>query len=219
MTETIVVSDISNEVNKKSLKYITLTFCYALFAFYFLINGRALFPSWTANETNSIFIYLIGVTAFLTVSIPLGTKINLKNQVKLIDIITNFSLAFPIFWIFFLLLKDAGIWFQGIHSIAPQLILPMVVFQVFIIGSSEELIFRGTIFPLLAKINVTIAIFLSSALFALFHFSAYGGNVMSVIVAFAIGIILVLLYIYFNIGTAIAFHSVYNLVIIGALII
>lgn len=219
MSETIIVNEFSNEINKKNLKYITLTFCYVLLAFYFLINGRALFPHWTANETNSIFIYLIGVTAFLTVTIPLGNQLNLKYQTKLVDIITSFSFGCVIFWSAFILLRGAGLWFQNVNSLPVYLILPTVVFQVFIVAASEEIIFRGTIFPLLSKISMVLAVLLSSVFFALFHFGAYGGNVMSVLVAFAIGVLLVLLYIYFNIGAAIAFHAMYNLVIVGALVV
>lgn len=219
MSETIIIDANANEINKKNLKYITLTFCYVFIAFYFLINGRALFPNWSANETSSIFIYLVGVTAFLTVSIPLGSRLNLKYQSKTIDVITNFSLAFPVFWMAFILIRDSGIWFQNISPLPMYLIVPTIVFQVFVVAASEELIFRGTIFPLLAKINVVIAILLTSIFFALFHLGAYGGDIPALVVALGIGMILALLYMKFNIGAAIAFHSVYNLIILGALVI
>jgi len=219
MPETIVVNENSNEINKKNLKYITLTFCYVFIAYYFLINGRAIFPNWTDAETNEIFIYLVGVVAFLTVAIPLGSKLNLKYQSKLIDVITNFSLAFPIFWIAFIIIKDAGLWFQNITPIQASLIIPTVFFQVCIVASSEEIIFRGTIFPLLSKINVVLGVVLTSILFALFHLNAYGGNIFSIAIALLMGLLLALLYMKFNIGTAIAFHAVYNLMILGALII
>jgi len=219
MSETIVINSNSNEINKKNLKYITLTFCYVFIAFYFLINGRAIFPHWSASETNSIFIYLVGVTAFLTVAIPLSSKMNLKYQSKTIDIITNFCISAPIFWMAFILIKDSGLWFQNITPLPAYLIIPTIVFQVIIVGSSEEIIFRGTIFPLIAKINVIVAVLLTSLAFAFFHYASYAGSLTAMGVALIMGLILNLLYMKFNIGTAIAFHSFYNLIILGALII
>ncbi|MBE3085799.1 MAG: CPBP family intramembrane metalloprotease [Bacteroidetes bacterium] len=223
MSETTVVNNDSNAItiNKKNLKYITFMFCYVFIAFYFLINGRALFPNWSANDTSSIFIYLVGVVAFLTVSIPFSSKLNLneKYQSKTLAIITNFSLAFPIFWMIFILIKDSGFWFQNISPLPVYLIIPTTIFQIFVVAASEEIIFRGTIFPLIAKVNVIIAIFLTSIFFAIFHFGAYGGNIFAIYTTFLIGLILVILYIKFNIGASIAFHAVYNLIVVGALVI
>jgi membrane protease YdiL (CAAX protease family) len=221
MTETTVINGNSdaNAINKKNLKYITFIFCYVFIAFYFLINGRAIFPYWSGTETNSIFIYLVGVIAFLTVAIPLSSKLNQKYQSKTVDILTNFSLAFPVFWMIFILIKDSGLWFQNVSPLPAYLIIPTIVFQVCIVAASEEIIFRGTIFPLVAKINVILSVFLTSIAFALFHVGAYSGDLTAMMIAFIMGLILVALYMKFNIGTAIAFHSVYNLMIVGALVI
>ena len=96
------------------------------------------------------------------------------------------------------------------------MVIPVIIYQVGIVAVSEEIIFRGVIFRLLHKINPYVGYFGSSAIFAVFHWAAYGGNYSALLIAFAMGIIFALLTKYFNIGVAIGCHAAVNCMILGA---
>ena len=52
---------------KKKIRNVTVLILYAIFAFWFLINGESLFPEWDSSWTYSTLIYLIGVSIFLSI--------------------------------------------------------------------------------------------------------------------------------------------------------
>ena len=197
---------------KKKAKYITLSIVYTIFVFWMLLNGEAFLGYWESSWTFSILFYLLGVTAFLSVAEKL--PVDLKKPVS--DSIFGFLIAFPLFTVIFFVIAQSGLYFQGIVPLPSHMVVPTIIYQVGIVAASEEIIFRGVIFRLFHKINPYLGYFGSSALFAVFHWAAYGGSYPALLIAFAMGIILALLTKYFNIGVAIGLHSSYNAFLIGA---
>lgn len=197
---------------RKKAKYITIGIVYAIFAFWMLLNGEAFLGYWDPSWTLSILFYLLGVTAFLSYAEKL--PVDLKKPIS--DSIYGFLIAFPLFTVIFFAVAQSGLYFQGIVPLPPYMVLPTLIFQVGIVASSEEIIFRGVIFRLFHKINIYLGYLGSSALFAVFHWAAYGGSYSAMLTAFTIGIILCLLTKYFNIGVAIGFHAAFNCFVLGA---
>ena len=91
--------------------------------------------------------------------------------------------------------------------------------SIFVVGSAviapiyEELLFRGIIFPkLIQKTNFTIALVLSSLLFAVLHF-----HLSALLPLFVLSIILSITYLYTStIWASISLHALFNLISIIA---
>jgi len=91
--------------------------------------------------------------------------------------------------------------------------------SIFVIGSAvvapiyEELLFRGIIFPkLIQKTNFTIALLLSSLIFAVLHF-----HLSALLPLFVLSIILSITYLYTStIWASISLHALFNLISIIA---
>lgn len=216
MAETVIITETSNKVNLKNFKYFFALFpCYVLVTFALYINGSALFPEWGVNESNATLVYLVGVTAFGMASIPFRLKYHMDDKVTLSKQVMTFCFAFIFFFIVFFLMQETGFWFQGTGSLSKSLVLQSIVFQTLIVATSEETIFRGTIYPWLSRVNWVVGVLVTSGIFALFHFAAYHGSLMATGVAFLLGGIMNLLYIRFNIGASIAFHAMYNITQLG----
>lgn len=200
------------EYFRKKAKYIAIGIVYAIFAFWLLLNGESTFGYWDSNWTYSILIYLVGVSIFLGIAEKL--PIDLKKPVS--DILFGFLIAFPLFTVIFWAIAQSGVYFQGIIPLPSNMVIPVIIYQVGIVSVSEEIIFRGVIFRLLHKINPYAGYFGSSALFAVFHWAAYGGAYEYLLIAFVIGIILAYLTERFNLGFAVGFHAAYNCMVLGA---
>lgn len=189
----------------KKLKKISLLLIYSLFTYWLLLNGSAL-ENWEGGWTTSILFYMVGVSMFLDIS----DRIPDKLKTPLVENIIGFLFGFVGFTVLFIGLHDMGWWFHGEPSLPVDMVIPNLIFQGFIVSFSEEIIFRGIIFRYLFQINITLAYIVSSGIFAVFHFAAYGGSVPLMIIAFAMGLILCYLVDRFNLGVAWAFHFAYN---------
>ena len=108
-------------------------------------------------------------------------------------------------------------------KISPDLIWPTIIMQICVVACAEELMFRGVILSYLGIIA-------SSAIFAMWHFYAYGiiwynlpaePNYISLVIAFIFGCILGWLVVYqskrFGLIGAVAAHACYNLCLLGVL--
>jgi len=216
MAETIILNENPNKVNLKNFKYFfALLPCYVLITFALYVNGGAIFPNWGSTESSETLIYLVGVTAFGMASIPFRLKYKMDQKQILSKQVVTFCFAFIAFFLVFLILKETGVWFQRITPLPVYLVLQTVVFQTLVVATSEETVFRGTIYPWLSKVNIVIGVLVTSLIFALFHYAAYHGSLAATGVAFVLGVIMNLLYIRFNIGASIAFHSMYNIATMG----
>ncbi|MDD3092132.1 MAG: hypothetical protein PHG80_10950 [Methanoregulaceae archaeon] len=103
-----------------------------------------------------------------------------------------------------------------------------ILLQVLFVAPSEELAFRliipNYLLTLFKKHYWFVALVLAQAGFALFHLSAYGGNLGSMAIAFVIGMIWVFaMRVKFagkelGIGFTIGSHAAYNLILTGVLV-
>ena len=197
---------------KKKAKYITLALAYVIFAFWFLLNGEGALGYWDSGWTYSILLYLLGVVAFLAIAEKLPD--DLKKPIS--DSVYGFLIAFPLFTVIFWCIAQSGLYFQDITPLPAYMVIPVIIYEVGIVAASEEIIFRGVIFRLFHKINPYLGYFGSSALFAVFHWAAYGGSYPALLFAFAMGIFLALMTKYFNLGVAVGCHAAINCIILGA---
>lgn len=198
----------------KNLHLITLGLLYAILGFFFLLNGEALFSEWNSSWTYSTLIYIVGVAIFLSIyeRIPEDTKEPISKSMF------AFLISFPMFSLVFILMADFGIWFDNSTTQPFYLIIPVLVYQICIVATSEEIIFRGAIFGSLLKINWIMAYVVSAGLFGIFHLNAYGGNWILIVVAFAMGLILAYVVDRWNIGASIGLHASYNTCAVGAIV-
>jgi len=195
----------------------TVLLVYVFVAFYFLVNGEALLsPYWEPSWTLVIIIYMVGVALFLlaTDKIPMKYK---EQETPITDSVIGGSLAFLGATILFIVVKDLGLYFTTVTSMPVGMIPANLIFQLVIVASSEEIIFRGAIFGFLyQQYGWFVAYFGSALIFALFHYSAYAGNLYATLVAFFMGLVFAYCVDRWNIGVVISLHFAYNSFVIGA---
>jgi len=195
-------------------------------AIFFWVNGPAFFSTdWSTRYAPIIPVY---ISMFLIFVVFAKKKVvddlhdTLTHSVS--KYMTGFFSAFVLLTVFGLL----GLLSFG--KISPDLIWPTLIFQICVVGVAEEAMFRGVL-------TGYLGIFASSALFALWHFAAYGlqwepfsaGNMLSsqgftaLLVAFIFGCIMGYLVIHqnkrFGLPGAMAAHACYNLVLLGVMVI
>ena len=172
-------------INVKKIRNITFLVIYAIFAFYFLINGPGIFQEWNSGYTVTTIIYMLGVSIFLGVQEHIPR--NLERPVE--KSMLGFAGAFLISTALFILLRDAGLYFQNINPMPLDQIPFTLVYQLVIVVASEEIIFRGILLELFNQIHWLVAVIGTSVLFALFHFAVYGANLGSMMLAFFLAIV------------------------------
>lgn len=204
---------------KKKIRNVTVLILYAIFAFWFLINGEGLFPDWDSSWTYSTLIYLIGVSIFLSIQEKLPSDFDPDNKKSnLANNIIGFCFTFPIVILILIAIRDSGIYFQYLQNMPKHLIPATLVYQLVIVATSEEIIFRGVIFRFLYQYHWVIAWIGSSLIFSIFHFAVSQGNLSNLALIFIIGIVLAWLVDRFNLGVTIAVHWVWNIFVLGAIV-
>lgn len=202
--------EIISPERKRKQQYIAFGLVYAIIAFYFLTNGETLFEYWDSSWTYTTLFYMSGVAIFLATAEKLPEDL----RKPAIQSIYGFLLATPLFMVGFIVLQLAGILSVG-SKMPVHLILPTFAFQLCIVASSEEIVFRAAIFRALHRIRWYIAYIGSSLLFGGFHWAAYGGNVNSILFAVVMGFVFAILADKINLGVAISAHFVWNAGVMG----
>ena len=103
--------------------------------------------------------------------------------------------------------------------------MPAVVFTIFFVAPVEELIFRGILPRELEPLErlrfrgrrVPVLVFGSQVLFAVFHWAAYGGLGLPMLVAVVLGCLWVVAARRWSLAFTMASHSAYNLLVMGVL--
>lgn len=212
---------------KRKLKSITILLIYAPFASWFLVNGPGLFPNWNETWTFTIIIYLVMLAIFLIVDIIFFLSIKKKippdlagsqKGKTLLDNIIGFCWAFIATILICIGLRDSGYYFQNLSQMPLYLIPATLVYQLVIVACCEEIIFRGVIFQILYHFNRYVAWFGSAVIFSIFHYTAYGVNLSSFIIALLLGIILAMCADRWNLGVTIGIHWAYNIFVMGAIV-
>ncbi len=172
-------------------------------------------------------------TCILYMLIPLGFAVyssRTQAAVEGINLVRATMHAVLGFWLTFfivLLLYGAALGFE-FGTTPRSALFSTILLQVLFVAPSEELAFRliipNYLLTLFRKKYWIFALIIAQLAFALFHLSAYGGNVASLAIAFIIGMVWVLsmrvklggreLGIGFTIGS----HACYNLILTGILV-
>lgn len=201
---------------KARLRKWSVYIVYVIVASYFLVNGETLLsPVWTSNWTWTIVVYMVMVALFIQIS----DKLPDKSKSPILQNILALCIVFPTSTALFWVLQDFGIYFQSVQPMSYHLIPAHLIYQLVIVASSEELIFRGAIFGFLQeyyKKQWWIPYIGNSGLFAIFHLAAYGFNPITLLIAFLMGLIFTYCTDRWNIGVAIGLHFSYNAFVIGA---
>lgn len=196
----------------KNIKKISLLLIYALFAFYFLVNGPGLFSEWNDTWTFTTLIYLAGVSLFL------GIQEQLPNEFEkpLVQTINGFIASFIVSTLLFIVVYDLGFYFTNVEAMPLGRIPATLVFQLVIVVASEEIIFRGVVFQYFTKhFNWIVGMFISAFAFSLFHLAVYEGSMGALFTAFLMGLVFAYMTKRYNIGVAIGLHASWNLFVLG----
>ena len=205
---------------EKNIGKITILIIYSFIAFYFLINAEGLFSAWETNWTFNAIIYMLGVTLFLTVTDELPKE--LKSP--LVINIKYFTIASLVTLVLLLVIQDFGLMFNNVNPMPYNLIPANMTFQLVIVASSEEIIFRGIIFGYLYdhfklrsdKTYGWIIPYVGSAfIFASFHYAVYGLNLVNMSIVFVMGLIFAYMVDRWGIGASIGTHWIWNCIAIG----
>lgn len=184
---------------------------------YFFVNGAAHFPNWDASYGQLIIAYIIMTLIFLGFA---KTKTNTEIRQPVSRSAFTFVAFFIITWILLTILVQCKLLQPG--SIDPSLFWPMILLQICVVATSEELMFRGVLLSYLG-------IFLSAIVFAVWHSWAYQiiwynlswetFNWSALLIAFIMAVILGFIAKdkRFGIIACIAVHGCFNLIVMGVL--
>jgi len=195
-------------------QYVAFGLVYAIVAFAILINAESLFEYWDTGWTYITLFYMVGVAIFLSSADKLPEDL----RKPAIHSILGFLIATPLFMIGFVALVKADILVVS-YPLPVYLLIPTFIFQLCIVATSEELIFRVAIFRALHKIRWYVAYIGSSVLFGMFHWAAYGGNINMIFFAVMMGLLFAFVADKINLGVAISLHFVWNYGLMGGLFI
>lgn len=202
--------EIISPKRKRKQQYIAFGLVYAIIAFALLINAETLFDYWDSSWTYTTLFYIVGVAIFLASAEKLPEDL----RKPAVQSIYGFLLATPLFMVGFIVLQLAGILVVG-SKMPVYLIIPTFIFQLCIVATSEEIIFRVALFRALYRIRWYVAYIGSSLVFGGFHYAAYGGGINSIFFAVMMGFIFAILADKVNLGVAISFHFVWNAGVMG----
>ena len=183
---------------------------------YLWINGRAHFPDWDSSYGQIISVYLVMMIVFLVWS-------GRKTQEQMRRPLHLSATAFVIFFIgtYLILFALSALGVIMVDPLPANLFWQTVIFQVCVVATAEELMFRGVALEMLGVV-------VSAVLFAFWHSFAYGAqyynftwetfNWFAFAFAFIMGIILGIIakQKQWSLPACIGVHSAYNLFVIGA---
>lgn len=99
-----------------------------------------------------------------------------------------------------------------------------MIFQLLIVASSEEIIFRGVIFGYLydrfklrsdATYGWVIPYVVSAFIFALFHLAVYGPDITNMLIVFTMGLVFAYVVERWSLGASIGIHWIWNCMALG----
>ncbi len=193
---------------------------------FFLVDGSALFPTYWQSQGWAtwlpIYITLtFGALALSTfVSGPTGP---VSPRGPFGDPFGILPIAVALFLFGFL---AALLLFQFPPLRIPLAIpkgdaVPTAAFTIFVVGFTEELLFRWVLLQLLLQFGEVIAIVGSAGVWAIFHFAAYGEQPASLLFIFVMGLGLGGLFLltrkFGGIGLVWGIHAGWNLGVVGVL--
>lgn len=192
---------------------ITLLIFLLIIQFYFLINGRAIFPDyWNDTWQTITLIYFASTFLFLAVSTSKARK---SVEVPLSTALLHFSLGFLITWGILVALGVSKV--VSYPTIPKSQGLFTLLFNVFVVAPSEEIIFRAVVPSLLPFKPEYVNWIISSILFGIFHQAVYGLNLWFIAIAFLISMLWFFVNSKTSLATSIGSHAAYNACVSGAI--
>lgn len=194
---------------------------------FFLVNGRALFPSyWQAQSWDTwLPVYVILTLAALALTVFTFDKPPMAVVGITLGQFPYSVLGFPAGF------GLAASLFVGIPVLRQPLniprgdLYPTLLFTIFVIALGEEILFRGFLNSLLYRYLRFFAPLVSSGAWTAFHWSHYGDQPIALLLVFGFGVLLGLLHIVTNflgfgprwgISLTWGLHAGYNMAVVGA---
>ena len=202
-------------------------------AAYVWLNGAAWFPDWEAGYGQLIETYFVMLLIFLAVSSKqVYSKMSQDIQMPIWRAARSFVLFFFLTWGIMECLIIAGL-LSVPTDFDMNLFWQTILLQVCVVATAEEIMFRGVVLVMLERAfkSPLIGIVGSSIIFALWHLWAYqiilyqesigSMNWPALIIVFVIGLILAIIARIkeWGLPATIACHAVYNLMVVGALVV
>jgi len=211
----LIIKKVETNIGK-----VTFLIIYSLVAFWFLINGETLFTQWGTSWTFNAIIYLLGVTLFIS------TVDDFPDELKATAprTLTYFSLFSLGMLLLLLIMQDFNIFFTKGSPMPYHQVLANMIFQLLIVASSEEIIFRGVIFGYLydrfklrsdATYGWVIPYVVSAFIFALFHLAVYGPDITNMLIVFTMGLVFAYVVERWSLGASIGIHWIWNCMALG----
>ena len=196
-------------------KFITLGVFVTILQLFLYVNAPAIFPHEYVQEAQSIILLYMVMTfgaSILYMYIP-TIKTPLVPSAVEQPFWTELIWFFVAFFIFAVTLSaiplNTGAHMFSISSDVIKIAVPFLVLFSFVVAYTEELIFRGILPKLMTDIG-------SNVLFGIFHFYAYSGNFLSIIIAIVFGFIFSFVRDKMGLMGSIGMHTAWNLKILGA---
>lgn len=160
---------------------------------FFLINGTHFWGAYWEEGTAQVYILML--TFALVVSYGAGYKHLWVSKTKLGDGLANFWIGFIGGWALLLIANEYLFGGNLAGTISRGAIYPSIVLTVLFVAVVEETIFRGVLKEALKEWKlyiIPLALIISSASFAVFHFGApgYEGQAQPIWFAFLMGLVL-----------------------------
>ena len=186
-----------------TLKHVPLNVYMLLALAFMLINSSIIVPdAEIAKFELTLIVYMVFLALFQRYINAPGFKMNLnKASIWFVGGFAVTTLA---------MVGLQNLPFESASTYAVTAPFYLIISHVFIVAYSEEMIFRGALPNIITPIPAAVA-------FSLFHVSAYGGNILSLVVAFVAGMLFYVIMRYTNIWTVIGVHSAYNCAVLGVL--
>lgn len=200
---------------KPNWKLVSIGLVVMLLQLFLYVNVKSFFHYAGSADDEILYQNQMRWTLLLYMVITFGVSMvmgGLPAEVKA-PVIPQLLSFFIFFFIFAAMLWKMPITAVGSHmfqiSDAVVIALPIMLVFAFVVGYTEELVFRASLPKILGDL-------ISNLLFAVFHWYSYGGNVLAVAVAFIFGMIFSLLRDKFGLMGSVGAHTAWNLKILGA---
>jgi len=214
-----IYSTFNKLYNKISL--FPFIFAFVLIWIYFWLNGPAHFSNWP-DTYSELMLYYLGMIVIFVIFANRPTQQYLKQQ-TIASSMVSFVLFFILTLFMLLIVVRIGLFTQPEFN--PVLFWPVIILQIFVVATAEEVMFRGVILGYF-KTLAFLGIIIQALLFALWHSYAYQiqyydlstFNFPILLMAFIMGILLgIIAKSKYGLPACIAIHSCWNIVILGAI--